>query len=52
MLVAVSLLIQFALLAVMVFSFSEHAETFYWVCILISIAAALAIVGSPDGTGL
>ena len=45
MLVAVSLLIQFALLAVMVFSFSEHAETFYWVCILISIAAALAIVG-------
>ena len=46
MLVAVSLLIQFALLAVMVFSFSEHAETFYWVCILISIAAALAIVGS------
>ena len=46
MLVAVSLLIQFALLAVMVFTFSEHIQNFYWVCILMSVAAALAIVGS------
>ena len=49
MLVAVSLLIQFALLAVMVFTFSEHIQNFYWVCILMSVAAALAIVGSRMG---
>ena len=46
MLVAISLLIQLALFAVMVFTFSEHIQNFYWVCILMSIAAALAIVGS------
>ena len=46
MLVAVSLLIQFALLAVMGFTFSEHIQNFYWVCILMSVAAAMAIVGS------
>ena len=44
MLVAISLLIQLALFAVMVFTFSEHIQNFYWVCILMSIAAALAIV--------
>ena len=44
--VAISLLIQLALFAVMVFTFSEHIQNFYWVCILMSIAAALAIVGS------
>ena len=44
--VALALIAQLATLFFMVFIFSEYMETFYWCCILLSVAAALAIVGS------
>ena len=44
--VALSLIMQILFLIMMVVTFSEHMETFYWCCILASIAAALAIVSS------
>jgi len=44
--VALALLAQVATLLVMVLAFSEYIQPFYWCCILISIAAALAIVSS------
>lgn len=40
------MLTQIIILAVVVITFSEHANHFYWCCILASIAAALAIIGS------
>ena len=43
--VALALLVQIAALAVMVISFSA-TEVFYWCCITLSVAAAIAIVGS------
>ena len=43
--VALALLVQIATLAVMVLSFSA-TEVFYWCCIALSVAAAIAIVGS------
>lgn len=49
--VALSLLAQIAILFVMVFTFSEYTEFFYWGCILLSVAAALAIVGSQMEPG-
>ena len=45
-LMALALLAQAAALLVMIFSFSAYTEIFYWCCIAISVAAALAIVGS------
>ncbi|MCI8423316.1 MAG: cardiolipin synthase [Lawsonibacter sp.] len=44
--VGLALTIQIATLLVVVQVFSEYTSTFYWCCILTSIAAALAIVGS------
>jgi len=44
--VALSLLSQIAILFVMVVTFSEYTELFYWACILASVLAALAIIGS------
>ena len=44
--VSLALLAQLATLFVMVSSFSEYTETFYWCCITLSVLAALAIVGS------
>ena len=44
--VALSLIMQILFLIMMVVTFSEHMETFYWCCILARIAAALAIVSS------
>ncbi len=44
--VGLSLIAQVATLFFMVSTFSEHTDTFYWCCILLSVAAALAIVGS------
>jgi len=45
-LVALALLAQVATLAVMVVTFSEYIETFYWGCILLSVIAAFAILCS------
>ena len=45
-LVALALLAQIATLVAMVAIFSEYIEHFYWCCILLSVLAALAIVGS------
>ena len=44
--VGLSLLAQIATLLVMVVTFSEYTETFYWCLVAISVLAALAIVGS------
>lgn len=44
--VGLSLLAQIGTLLFMVATFSEHMDTFYWCCILLSVAASLAIVGS------
>ena len=44
--VAVSLLIQIAVLVLMIVKFSESFAEFYWACILASILAALWIVSS------
>ena len=44
--VSVALLAQVTALLVMVFSFSAYTEIFYWCCITLSVAAAVAIVGS------
>ena len=41
-----ALLAQVVILFMMVVTFSEYTEAFYWCCILVSVAAALAIVGS------
>ena len=38
--VALSLLSQIAILFVMVVTFSEYTELFYWACILASVLAA------------
>ena len=46
---ALALLAQIAALAIMVFSFSAYTEIFYWCCILTSVSAAVAIVGSRMG---
>lgn len=45
-LVALSLLTQIATLVILIAAFSEYANYFYWCCILVSVAAALAIIGS------
>ena len=45
-LVVLALLAQIATLVAMVAIFSEYIEHFYWCCILLSVLAALAIVGS------
>ena len=44
--VGLSLLVQISALAVVVTLFSEYVDNFYWCCILVSVAAALAIVSS------
>ena len=44
--VALALIAQIAALFIMVMLFSVYADTFYWFCILVSVAAALAIVCS------
>lgn len=44
--VAVSLLMQIAVLVLMIVKFSENFKYFYWVCILVSFLAALGIVSS------
>lgn len=44
--VAVSLLVQIAVLVLMIVKFSESFTQFYWVCIIVSFLAALGIVGS------
>ena len=44
--VGLSLLAQIAALFLMVAAFSEHADNFYWLCILVSVFAALAIISS------
>lgn len=45
-LVALSLLLQIGALAGMILAFSEHALSFYWACIGLSILSALLILGS------
>lgn len=45
-LVGLALLAQIAILLIMVLSFSEYTEIFYWCCICLSFLAALLIVGS------
>lgn len=50
-LIALSLLTQITFLFVMVVTFSEHIETFYWCCILLSVLAALAIINSEMDPG-
>ena len=44
--VAVSLLIQIAVLVLMIVKFSESFTQFYWACILVSFLAALGIISS------
>ena len=44
--VAVSLLVQIAILVLMIVRFSENFTQFYWVCIFVSFLAALGIVSS------
>ena len=44
--VAVSLLVQIAVLVLMIVKFSESFTQFYWVCIFVSFLAALGIVSS------
>ena len=44
--VAVSLLIQIAILVLMIVKFSENFKYFYWICIFVSFLAALGIVSS------
>ena len=50
--VSVALLAQVTALLVMVFSFSAYTEIFYWCCITLSVAAAVAIVGSSHSAFL
>ncbi len=45
-LVALALLTQIAVFVLMIVTFSEHFEQFYWVCILASFLAALGIITS------
>ena len=45
-LVALALIAQIAVFVLMIVTFSEHFEQFYWVCILISFLAALGIITS------
>lgn len=45
-LVGLALCAQIAALLMMVITFSENTHCFYWCCIILSILAALAIVGS------
>lgn len=45
-LTCLSLLTQIATFAVIVFAFSEYTDFFYWFFILLSVAAALFIIGS------
>ncbi len=44
--VAVSLLVQIAVLVLMIVKFSESFTQFYWICIVVSFLAALGIVSS------
>jgi len=44
--VAVSLLVQVAVLVLMIVKFSESFTQFYWVCIFVSFLAAIGIVSS------
>ena len=44
--VALSLLAQLLTLLAIVFVFSEYLQIFYWICILLSVSAALTIIGS------
>ena len=50
-LVGLALLAQITLLAVMVVTFSSDFDTFYWCCIVLSVAAALAIICSSMEPG-
>jgi len=44
--VALALLVQLAILLTVVLVFSEFLPLFYWICIFMSVAAALTIIGS------
>ena len=44
--VGLALLAQIVTLAVMVLTFSEYMETFYWCCIALSVVVAFLILGS------
>jgi cardiolipin synthase len=44
--VALALIAQIATLIVVVVKFSEYTQIFYWCCILVSVAASLAIICS------
>lgn len=44
--VAISLLVQIAVLVLMIVKFSESFTQFYWVCIFVSFLAAIGIVSS------
>lgn len=44
--VAVSLLVQIAVLVLMIVKFSESFKYFYWICIFVSFLAALGIISS------
>ena len=44
--VGLSLLIQIAVMALMIVKFSESFAQFYWVCVIVSLAAALWILGT------
>lgn len=47
MLVAVALIAQILVLGGMIFSVTEHQETFYWGCIALSILVTLWILSTP-----
>ena len=49
--VGLALLAQIVTLAVMVLTFSEYMETFYWCCIALSVVVAFLIQGSPMEPG-
>ena len=49
--VSLSLLSQLAILFLMVATFSEYMDFFYWGCILLSVMAALAIISSRMDPG-
>lgn len=49
--VAMSLLTQLAVFMIMILAFSESFTYFYWICIIVSVLAALGIVNSNSDPG-
>lgn len=47
-----ALLAQVVILFMMVVTFSEYTEAFYWCCILVSVGGCPCHCGQPDGARL